>query len=89
VRYLPYEKAVEWANNVWKGENTVRGIAFVGMSEKIDVTHTGFLLLNKGEKPILRDASQLAMKVTDHPLAEYLQSRKGKTPGIVSFELLP
>ena len=89
VRYLPYEKALEWAQIEWKGENTIRGIGFVGNSEKIDVTHTGFLILNKGEKPLLRDASQIAMKVTEHPLDEYLKSRKGKTPGIVSFEFIP
>ena len=88
IRYLPLDKAIAWARNPYQGENKVVGIAFIGKSDKIDATHTGFVLFRKGEIPKLRHASSLKKKTVEQPLAEYLVSRKGKLPGITLFEFL-
>jgi D-alanyl-D-alanine carboxypeptidase/D-alanyl-D-alanine-endopeptidase (penicillin-binding protein 4) len=89
IRYLPLDKAIAWARNPYQGENKVVGIAFIGKSDKIDATHTGFVLFRKGEIPKLRHASSLKNKTVEQPLAQYLVSRKGKLPGITLFEFLP
>lgn len=89
IRYLPYAKALDWSSQVYEGPMKVLGIAFIGKSEKIDATHTGFVVLKPGEAPKLRHASSLKKKVVEQPLAEYITSRKGKLPGITLFEFLP
>ena len=86
--YLPYDRALAFASTAWQGESTIRGVAFVGVSEAIDATHTGFLILDKGEKPRLRHASQVFGKVVEMQFDEYLESRAGKLPGIVNFEFI-
>lgn len=89
IDYLPYERALEWAGEIHKENLKVIGIAFIGKSEKIDATHTGFVILRPNMAPILRHASSLAKQVKEQPLQEYLESRKGKLPGITLFEFLP
>ena len=66
----------------------VFGVAFVAKSDKIDATHTGFIVMKPGEAPKLRHASSLRKQVVEQPLLEYLVSRKGKLPGITLFEFL-
>ncbi len=90
LRYLPLEKALEFSKSPWQGESTVRGVGFVSRLKIIDTFHVGFLLLDKGQKPVLRDASFKFGKVLDHPLEEYLESWRGtgKVPGIILFEFL-
>ncbi len=88
IRYLPYGKALKWAKQPWEKPARVYGIAFVGKSESIDVTHTAFLILEPGKKPVMRHASSLQKKVADQALDSYLESRKGKTPGVVFFEFM-
>ena len=68
----------------------MRGVGFVSRLKTIDTFHVGFLLLDRGEKPVLRDASFKFGKVLDHPLEEYLESWRGtgKVPGIILFEFL-
>lgn len=88
LRYLPYEKAVALMGKPYEGPMMVSGVAFVGKSEKIDVTHTGFVILRPGELPRLRHASSLQKQVVEVPLVEYLESRRGKLPGITLFEFL-
>ena len=87
IRYLPYDAAIRFAQ---KPSDTtgIWGVAFVGTSAKIDATHTGFLVLEKDKKPVLRHASQLKKKVVDQDFGEYLRSRKGKLPGVVFFNFL-
>ena len=89
LRYLPYDKACEWATQPGGDSLKVLGIAFVGKSEKIDATHTGFVVMQPGVRPMLRHASSLKKKVVEQPLAEYLLSRKGKLPGVTFFEFIP
>jgi len=89
VPYLPLERAIAFADSVWNAPDTVLGVAFVANSANICVTHTGFLIARKGQKPMLRHASQLLKQTADQPLAEYLRLRKGKTPGVLFFEFLP
>jgi len=86
IRYLPYAKALEWAKSARSDTLKVMGIAFIGKSEKIDATHTGFVVLKPGDVPRLRHASSLRKQVVEQTLLEYLQSRKGKLPGITLFE---
>lgn len=90
LKYLPLEKAIEFAGSPWQGESTIRGIGFVSRLNVIDVFHTGFLILEKGKKPVLRDASYKFGKILDHELQEYLESwvGTGKVPGIILFEFL-
>lgn len=88
IRYLPFDKAVELASKPYEGPMMVVGIAFIGKSEKIDATHTGFVIMHPGEKPLVRHASSLRKVVVEQPLAEYLESRRGKLPGITLFEFL-
>lgn len=90
LHYLPFEKAIEFSAEKWQGESTVRGIGFVSGVKTIDTFHVGFLILEKGQKPVLRDASYKFKKVLDHSLEEYLESWRGtgKVPGIVLFEFL-
>ncbi len=88
LRYLPYEKALEFAGKNYEGPMMVIGVAFVGKSEKIDATHTGFVILRNGEKPVLRHASSLRKQVVEVPFAEYLEGRRGKLPGVTLFEFV-
>lgn len=89
LRYLPYAKACAWASNPYDGDTlSVIGVAFVAKSNKLDVTHTGFIVLRPGEKPIFRHASELKKKVVEQSLIGYLRSRKGKLPGITLFEFI-
>lgn len=90
LRYLPLEKAIEFAGSPWQGKRTVRGIGFVSKLNSLDIVHTGFLILDRGKLPILRDASYKFNKVVDHELVEYLNSwvGTGKIPGIILFEFL-
>lgn len=90
LRYLPFEKALEFSKAPWSGESSVRGVGFVSRIKTIDTFHVGFLLLDKGAKPVLRDASYKFGKVLDHTLEEYLESWNGtgKVPGIILFEFL-
>ena len=88
LRYLPYQKAIEWSKKPYKGPMMVVGIGFVAKSDKLDVTHTGFVVLRPGDKPRLRHASSVRKKVVEQPLLEYLVSRKGKLPGITFFEFV-
>ena len=88
LRYLPYQKAIEWPKKPYKGPMMVVGIGFVAKSDKLDVTHTGFVVLRPGDKPRLRHASSVRKKVVEQPLLEYLVSRKGKLPGITFFEFV-
>ena len=90
MKYLPLDKAIEFSKQEWQGESTIRGIGFVSRLQIIDIFHTGFLILEKGKKPVLRDASQKFGKVLDHELQEYLESwvGTGKVPGILLFEFL-
>ncbi|MCQ2099771.1 MULTISPECIES: D-alanyl-D-alanine carboxypeptidase/D-alanyl-D-alanine-endopeptidase [unclassified Fibrobacter] len=89
LRYLPYDKAMVLMSRAYEGPFTVVGIAFVAKSEKIDVTHTGFVVLRPGQLPQLRHASSLQKQVVEVPLTDYLESRRGKLPGIVLFEFIP
>lgn len=84
LRYLPYNKACRWAGEIYRGPMMVVGIGFVGKSEKIDVTHTGFVILRPGKYPVLRHASSARGMVVEVPLDEYLARRK--IPGITLFE---
>lgn len=88
LRYLPFEKALEFSKERWQGKRSVRGIGFVSRLPNLDTFHTGFLLLERGQKPLLRDASYKFGKVLDHSLEEYLESWKesNKVPGIILFE---
>ena len=88
IRYLPYEKALAWAKNVRSDTLAVLGVAFVAKSEKLDATHTGFIVLKPGEPPRLRHASSQRKRVVDMPLIDYLDSRKGKLPGITLFNFV-
>lgn len=89
IQYLPYEKALTLMSRPYEGPFMVTGIGFVGKSEKIDLTHTGFVILRHGEVPKLRHASSLQKKVVETPLYGYLESRRGKLPGIVLFRFIP
>lgn len=88
LRYLPYDKALEFAGKPYSGPMMVIGVAFVGKSEKIDATHTGFVVLRNGELPVLRHASSLRKQVIEQPFGEYLESRRGKLPGVTLFEFV-
>ncbi len=90
LHYLPLEKALDFAARPWSGDSTVYGIGFVSRLKTLDTFHTGFLILDKGRHPVLRDASYKFGVVLDHPLEEYLESWKGsgKLPGIILFEFL-
>lgn len=86
IPYLPYDLAVEWSKN-WKGSPKVFGVGFMAKTGNICVTHTGFLIAEPGKPIQLRHASQLQKKTFQQDLSEYLQQRKGKTPGIVLYEI--
>lgn len=88
IDYLPYERSLEWAKVEHQENLKVLGVAFIGKSEAIDATHTGFVIMRPGEAPVLRHASSLKKQVVEQPLLEYLESRKGKLPGITLFEFL-
>ncbi len=85
--FLPYDKALETLSNWTHGEKFL-GVAFVTDIPGLDVTHTGFLIADGKNPPLLRHASQLNNKVTTQPFKEYLESRKGKCAGVLFFEFL-
>ena len=86
VRYVPLDKAIEVAKKTHKGAMKVLGIGIVGSSDKIDLTHTGFVIYYPGQKPVLRHASSQKKQVVEVPLAEYLQTRK--VPGVTFFKFI-
>lgn len=86
LRYLPKDKAIKWAETVWQGEPEVRGVGYVFNGDAVDVFHVGFILLNPGETPTFRHASQIKGKVIDQPLSEYIRNSKKKIPGIVQYK---
>ncbi|MCQ2105050.1 MAG: D-alanyl-D-alanine carboxypeptidase/D-alanyl-D-alanine-endopeptidase [Fibrobacter sp.] len=86
IRYLPYDRALELMSKPYEGPFMVVGIAYIGKFDKIDATHTGFVILRPGELPMVRHASSLKKRVIEQPLNEYLESRRGKLPGITLFE---
>ncbi len=88
IAYMPYAKALAMMENWTYGEKFL-GVAFVTDIPGLDVTHTGFLLADGKNPPILRNASQLLHKVADMPFKEYLIARKGKCAGVLFFEFLP
>ena len=88
IRYLPYDKARAWARETRSDTLKVMGVAFISKAEKYDASHTGFIVLKPGEAPRLRHASSLRKQVVDMSLADYLDSRKGKLPGITLFEFV-
>lgn len=89
IRYLPYEKARAWAREARSDTLKVMGVVFISKAEKYDASHTGFVVFKPGEAPRLRHASSLRKQVVDMALSEYLDSRKGKLPGITLFEFIP
>ena len=88
-RYLPYEKARAWAKETRSDTLKVMGVVFISKAEKYDASHTGFVVFKPGEAPRLRHASSLRKQVVDMALSDYLDSRKGKLPGITLFEFIP
>lgn len=89
IRYLPYDKARAWAREARSDTLKVMGVVFISKAEKYDASHTGFVVFKPGEAPRLRHASSLRKQVVDMALSEYLDSRKGKLPGITLFEFIP
>lgn len=88
IRYLPYDKAIEFASKVYEGPLMVTGIAFVAPMDNLDATHTGFVIFRPGKKPLLRHAAY-KKQVLELPLETYLKGRsKKKVPGITLFEFL-
>ncbi len=86
IPFLPYEKALDLIRN-WKIGEAFLGVAFVTDIEGLDVTHTGFLVADRGKPPQLRHASSLEPKtVTTVDFHDYLVSRKGKCKGVLFFE---
>jgi D-alanyl-D-alanine carboxypeptidase/D-alanyl-D-alanine-endopeptidase (penicillin-binding protein 4) len=88
IAFMPYDKAMAMMSNWTYGEKFL-GVAFVTDIPGLDVTHTGFLVADGKNPPLLRNASQLLHKVADMPFKEYLESRKGKCAGVLFFEFLP
>ncbi|MDB5047041.1 MAG: dacB [Fibrobacteres bacterium] len=88
IPFMPYAKALAMMSNWTFGEKFL-GVAFVTDIPGLDVTHTGFLVADGKNPPMLRNASQIQHKVADMPFKEYLESRKGKCAGVLFFEFLP
>ena len=86
IRYMPLDEAIEMAKRTYKGVMKVLGIGIVGTSDKIDFTHTGFVIFMPGQKPVMRHASSQRRQVVEVPLAEYLQTRK--IPGVTFFKFI-
>ena len=86
VRYMPLDKAIEMAKRTYKGSMKVLGLGIVGTSDKIDLTHTGFVIYMPGQRPVFRHASSQKKQVVEVPLAEYLETRK--IPGITLFKFI-
>jgi D-alanyl-D-alanine carboxypeptidase/D-alanyl-D-alanine-endopeptidase (penicillin-binding protein 4) len=88
IPFMPYAKALDMMSHWTFGEKFL-GVAFVTDIAGLDVTHTGFLMADGKNPPILRNASQLLHHVADMPFKEYLEGRKGKCAGVLFFEFLP
>ncbi len=88
IAFLPYAKALDLMAH-WTYGDKFLGVAFVTDLAGLDVTHTGFLVVDDKGVPQLRNASQLKNKVTTMPFKDYLDLRKGKCAGVLFFEFLP
>lgn len=88
IAFMPYAKALDMMSHWTYGEKFL-GVAFVTDIAGLDVTHTGFLVADGKNPPILRNASLILHKVADMPFKEYLEGRKGKCAGVLFFEFLP
>lgn len=88
IRYLPYDKALEWAGRVYEGPMKVQGVGLVAAMENLDATHTGFMVLTPGELPMFRHAA-FKKQVLEIPFKEYLEGRSAKSvPGVTFFEFV-
>jgi PBP4 family serine-type D-alanyl-D-alanine carboxypeptidase len=85
IPFMPYAKALDMMAHWTFGEKFL-GVAFVTDIAGLDVTHTGFLVADGKNPPLLRNASQIQHKVVDMPFKEYLEARKGKCAGVLFFE---
>jgi|GEM_PF-415235 len=74
LTYLPSAALLSLAQS-WPYSDEVLGIAFVGKLDWLWITHTGFIVARQGQPLLLRHASSKAQKVTEEPLAAYLQKR--------------
>jgi D-alanyl-D-alanine carboxypeptidase/D-alanyl-D-alanine-endopeptidase (penicillin-binding protein 4) len=88
LKFTPLDSAIKYADE-WEFDDPVLGVAFVHSYQKIWVSHTGFLIHQKGKPLLLRHASSKHKEVHEEPLTEYLKSRKGKAPGIMLFRFKP
>lgn len=86
LSYLPLDKAIKLFKAPWSGEPMVLGFGLVGKLDWLWVTHTGFLILEPGQKPVMRHASLKKSQVIDMDLSTYLKSRKKSLEGIMFFE---
>ena len=89
IHFLPTDKAIAQFKEKYQGKNNVIGVGFIGKYPKIWATHTGLVILKKGEVPLLRHASSKSKKAVELPLYKYLESRKGKSIGATFFDFVP
>jgi D-alanyl-D-alanine carboxypeptidase/D-alanyl-D-alanine-endopeptidase (penicillin-binding protein 4) len=87
LRFLPKAAAIARYDAPWTGPRQILGVSLIGDVDWLWSLHTGFILLEPGQRPIFRHASSKKMVVTQEPLADYLRGR-GNLIGIVPFEFL-
>jgi len=85
IPFLAKEKAIIYADTVKFAKDTIFGVAILSELPGLDAAHTGFVVAGPGKPLMLRHASQLQKKVTEHPLSDFLKTTKIKTPGIAFF----
>jgi hypothetical protein len=86
--FLFFKDALELMDKPWTESPKVLLVAITGHTSWIWVTHTGFIFLNPGQKPLFKHASLSQKKVVQQNFSDYLQGRGSKSvEGILLFEI--
>ena len=86
--FLFFKDALKFMDQTWTQKSKVLLVAITGYTSWIWVTHTGFIFLNPGQKPLFKHASLTQKKVVQQDFSDYLQGRGSKSvEGILLFEI--
>lgn len=87
LRYLPMNRALELFSTPWNEPGRILGLGTVPKLDDQWSSNLGFLILEKGQKPVFRHAALSQAKVLDEPLADWLKSHQDDLDGLFFWEM--
>lgn len=87
LTYLPMSRALELFAKPWTDNTRILGLGAVPKIEDQWTSELGFVILEKGQKPIFRHAALAQGKVFDEPLGAWLESHQNDLDGLMFWEM--